>query len=220
MSLLEKPAMYKNYSCPFFNEWESPLITNSKIPDNKGRIRRDLSCLAPGPQPVSISGAILIQLEPKCAQVVGASAQHPLAFTGCWCRGSGAVQGCSREDSCLGSVNLPGVRKRQLVSQNLPRGAGWFMCFVFLFHGGETFFVPLGQGCHVTLGSTEQQLWGSGRCRTVAALASLGGEKEKKPHFQEPGRLWTDHMNHLTSTELHLLAWVISFLWLKGNFTL
>lgn len=90
----------------------------------------------------------MIQLEPKCPHAVGASAQHPPAFTGCWCHG--AMQGCSREDSCLGSVNLLGGGKRQLVSQNLPQGAGWFMCFVFLFHRGETFSFPSGQGCRIT----------------------------------------------------------------------
>lgn len=215
MSLLAKPATYKYYSCPFFNEWESPLLTNEKIPNNEGGTMRDFSRLAPGLQPAWISGASLKQLEPKCPQAAGASARHQPAFTGCW--GTGAVQGCSREDSWLGSTNLLAGRKRQLVSQNLPRGVGWFVCFVFLFSRGETFSFPLGQGCHIASGSTEQQLWGSSSCKTGCPGQP---KEEKKPPFQELGRLWSDRVSHLTSTELHLLAWAISFLQLKDNFTL
>lgn len=200
MSLLAKPATYKYYSCPFFNEWESPLITNEKIPNNEGGTMRDFSRLARGLQPAWISGASLKQLEPKCPQAAGASARHQPAFTGCW--GTGAVQGCSREDPWLGSTNLLAGRKRQLVSQNLPQGVGWFVCFVFLFSRGETFSFPLGQGCHISSGSAEQQLWGSSSCK-VAVLAI---QRRRRNHLF---RNWADSeaIAWVTSPPLNFIYW-------------
>lgn len=126
--------------------------------------------------------------------------------------GALAMERC-REVLWSGSINLLGGRRRYPKIFHGGWGSWWVSCFDF-------FLLPLAAGLFFASGSTEQQQVGRGSFEGMAVLDSLGGEAEKKPSLQGPGRLQCARLSHLTFTEPHLLAQAIHFLHLKDNFIL